>query len=30
MNKSGAVSLDKIMEKGKVALDVETFEASQS
>lgn len=27
MNKSGAVSLDKIMEKGKVALDVETFEA---
>ncbi len=27
MNKSGAVSLDKIMEKGNVPLDVETFEA---
>lgn len=27
MNKSGAVGLDEILEKGNVALDVETFEA---
>lgn len=27
MNKSGAVSLEKVMEKGNVPLDVETFEA---
>lgn len=27
MNKSGAIGLDEILEKGNVALDVETFEA---
>ncbi|WP_425391498.1 MBL fold metallo-hydrolase [Ekhidna sp.] len=27
MNKSGAVALDKVLEKGNVPLDVETFEA---
>jgi hydroxyacylglutathione hydrolase len=27
MNKSGAVGLDKVLEKGNVALDVDTFEA---
>ena len=27
MNKSGAIGLDKILEKGNVALDVDTFEA---
>ncbi len=27
MNKSGAIGLDKVLEKGKVSLDVETFEA---
>lgn len=27
MNKTGAVGLDKVLEKGKVALDIDTFEA---